>query len=99
MQIENVLLSPVVTEKSSASQASRKYVFRVAGDSNKIEITRAVEKLYGVKVESVNVMSVRKKVRLAGRGREMTKRPASKKAIITLKPKQTIDFNKIKASK
>lgn len=99
MELTNVLLSPVVTEKSVNSQTSKKYTFLVHLDTNKVEIAHAVEKAYGVNVKSVNIIPVQKKVRLAGRGRQITKRHAAKKAVVTIGPKQTIDFSKVKASK
>jgi len=96
MELTHVLISPVVTEKSTGAQAERKYVFLVHLNANKIEVKQAVESAYGVKVQSVNIIPVLKKVRLAGRGREITKRQNGKKAVVTLTPKQTLDFNKIK---
>ena len=99
MELANILIAPVVTEKSTAAQAARKYVFRVNANANKVQVAQAVEAGYGVKVESVNIIPVLRKVRLVGRGREMTKRPAAKKAIVTLQPKQTLDFNKVKTDK
>jgi large subunit ribosomal protein L23 len=96
MDLSNVLISPVVTEKSTKSQESRKHVFFVHPDANKIEVRKAVEKFYGSEVDSVNIIPVRSKARMAGRGRTITKRHNAKKAIITLKPKQTLDVNKLK---
>lgn len=99
MEVSIVLKSPVVTEKSTKAQEKRKYTFLVHLKANKIEVKNAVEKMYGAKVDSVNIIPVASKVRLVGRGREITKRHNAKKAIVTLKPKQTLDFNKIKTSK
>ncbi len=96
MDLTHVLLSSVVTEKSTAAQANRQYVFLIHPDANKIEVKQAVETAYGVKVQSVNTIPVLKKVRLVGRSRSITKRPNGKKAIITLAPKQSLDANKIK---
>jgi len=98
MQLSNVLIAPVVTEKSSSAQSKSKYTFRVNADANKVEIAKAVNKAYGVDIKSVNIIPVRKKERLVGRGRTITKRPTSKKAIVTVKAKQSIDFNKVKTS-
>ena len=98
MQLTNVLLAPVVTEKSSNAQTKHKYTFRVNANANKVEIAKAVNKVYGVNVTSVNIIPVRKKERLVGRGKVMTKRLASKRAIVTVKAKQSIDFNKVKIS-
>jgi large subunit ribosomal protein L23 len=98
MEFNQVLKMPVVTEKSTKAQAARKYTFLVHLDANKKEIQNAIEKAYGVEVESVNIVPVKKKVRLAGRGHTITKRHTGRKAIITLAPKQSIDFNSIKVS-
>lgn len=95
---KNILIAPVVTEKAADSQSKGKYTVRVRSEANKVMIAKAIEKTYGVKVKSVNIVPVRQKTRLVGRGREITKRPAFKKAMITLAPKQTIDFNKVKTS-
>lgn len=97
MELTKVLISPVVTEKSTNAQSDRKYTFMVQLDANKVEVKRAIEKAYGVKVQSVNIIPVLKKVRFAGRGRQITKRHKGRKAVITLAPKQSIDFNKIKS--
>ena len=93
MDLSNVLIAPVVTEKSTKAQENRKYTFLVHLNANKIEIRKSVEKSYGVKVDSVNIIPVKGKTRLAGRGRTITKRH---NVIVTLKPKQTLDVNKVK---
>ncbi|MFH1012644.1 MAG: 50S ribosomal protein L23 [Candidatus Peregrinibacteria bacterium] len=94
MELTKILLSPVVTEKSNAMQARHTFVFRVHLKANKIQVAEAVTKAYGVTVEKVQFISVRKKVRLVGRGREITKRRAGKKALVTINAKQVLDFNK-----
>lgn len=99
MQLINVIKAPVITEKSTMAQGKSKYTFRVHSDATKVEVAQAVHMAYGVDVASVNMITVVKKERLAGRGKTITKRRASKKAIVTLAPKQTIDFNKLKISK
>ncbi len=99
MQLNQVIQSPVVTEKSTNGHADRKYTFLVHPDATKVEIAQAVSDAYGVKVDSVNVNKVLKKTRLIGRGRTMTKRHAAKKAVVTLKEKESIDFNKFKSAK
>ena len=80
---QDIILRPVITEASMQGIAMRKYTFKVAKTANKIEIGKAVEALFGVKVASVNTMRVRGQVRRQGRfeGR----RPDWKKAIVTLK--------------
>ena len=99
MELSNVLISPVITEKSSGAQVARKYTFLVHLHANKIEICKAVENAYGVQVESVNIIPVRKKVRVSGRTKHITRRHNARKAIVTLKPKQILDFNKVKTAK
>ena len=96
MEQTNILKSPIVTEKSTNSQALGKYSFLVHPDANKIEIKQAIEQSYGVNVQSVKIVPIIKKQRLAGRGSMITKRHAGKKAIVTIEKKQSIDFNKIK---
>lgn len=98
MEYTNVLIAPVITEKSSTAQGKSKYTFRVHSNATKVEIGKAVSRAYGVDVKSVNIIPVRKKERLVGRGKTITKRHASKKAIVTVKAKQSIDFNKVKTS-
>ncbi len=99
MNLANVLIAPVVTEKSNQAQTLHKYTFRVNADSTKIDVAKAVTKAYGVDVKSVRVMPIQKKIRRVGRSKFITKRPASRRAIVTIKAKQTIDFNKLKTHK
>ena len=80
---EEILLSPIITEKSSMLQESNKYVFKVHLGSNKIEIKRAVEEIFDVVVENVNVMKVKGKNKMYVRNRTLT--PSWKKAVVTLK--------------
>lgn len=99
MHLTNVLIAPVITEKTSHAQSTGKYTFRVHLKATKVDVANAVQEAYGVDVDSVNIMPVLKKVRLAGRGRVITKRPAARKAVVTLKAKQSIDFNKLQTTK
>lgn len=83
-----VLVKPLITEKAANLAAESKYAFAVNPNSNKIEIKKAVEEVYGVKVEKVNVTHVSgKKVR---QGRFYGRRKDWKKAIVTLPKGQTI---------
>lgn len=83
---QDIILRPVITERSMAGVAQRKYTFRVASDANKIEIGKAVEALFpGTAVKAVNTMNVRGRLRRQGR---FVGRTASwKKAIVTLTEK------------
>lgn len=80
---QDIILAPVITENSMAGIADKKYTFKVAKDSTKVEIAQAVEALFGVKVDKVNTISVRGRWRRQGMHGGYT--AASKKAIVTLK--------------
>jgi large subunit ribosomal protein L23 len=87
----DVLLSPLLTEKGTAmKEQDNKVIFRVARDANKIEIKKAVEEIFKVKVDRVSTMNCRGKMKRLGRyeGR----RPDWKKAIVTLKKGEKLDF-------
>ena len=78
------IIRPVLTEKSYASIADKKYVFEVAVNANKTEIKAAIEEIFeGVKVESVNTMRTLGKMKRQGRTQGRT--PEIKKAYVTLK--------------
>ena len=81
--------SPLITEKFSFLSQQNKYIFRVALEANKIEIKRAIEKIYGVKVTDVNVMVLKGKAKRLRIGQE-GKTSKWKKAIVTLKKGDTI---------
>lgn len=95
MTVSEILVRPILTEKSSALSINNKFVFEVALDTNKIEIKKAIESYYGVEVEKVNTIIVKprqKNFRTKKMSRPgYTKR--FKKAIITLKS-GTIDLLK-----
>ena len=78
------IIAPLVTEKSNAMAAEHKYVFRVKPDAGKIEIARAIEEIFKVKVGSVNVMNYTGKPKRAGRSPITGKRADWKKAVVTL---------------
>ena len=79
---QDIILKPVITERSMVGIADKKYTFKVATDATKIEIAQAVETLFGVKVEKVNTMHVRGRYRRQGLHAGYTAK--SKKAIVTL---------------
>lgn len=78
----DIILAPIITENSMMGVADKKYTFKVATDANKIEIAKAVEKLFGVEVAKVNTMNVRGRYRRQGMHGGYTAK--SKKAIVTL---------------
>ena len=80
----DIIIKPVLTEKSYEAMADRKYTFQVAIGANKTEIKAAIEEVFpGVKVESVNTMRTQGKIKRQGRTQGRT--AEVKKAIITLK--------------
>ena len=85
-----VLLAPVVSEKSYSLIDDRKYSFRVHKDAHKTQIRQAVEELFDVHVESVNVSHVRAKPKRRGLYRGT--RPGWKKAIVELREGDTIEI-------
>ncbi len=90
----SILKSPLVTEKVSALNEKGKYGFIVEATANKVEIKKAVEKLYGVNVKNVNTINVlgKKKTRFTKAGTLEGRKPDYKKAIVTLAQGEVIDF-------
>ena len=87
--LRSILVKPRISEKSAKSSQSGKYIFEVAIKSNKVEIRKAVEQTYQVKVVRVNIIRTEGKKRTYGG--TSGKMSNFKKAIITLQPGQTID--------
>ena len=88
---QDIIVRPIITENSMEGLADRKYTFKVANFANKIEIKKAVEQLFGVKVEKVNTISVKGKKKRMGRSEDYTS--DWKKAIVTLTAdSKTIEF-------
>ena len=80
----DIIIKPVLTEKSYADMADKKFTFQVAIGANKTEIKNAIEEIFeGVKVESVNTMRIEGKMKRQGRTQGRT--AEVKKAIVTLK--------------
>ncbi len=88
----DVIIRPVVSEKSYGLLDNGVYTFVVANDSNKVEIRSAVEALFSVKVTKVNTLSRKGKRKLNRRSRTFGKRPDLKRAVVTLVEGQTIDL-------
>ncbi|MBO4733195.1 MAG: 50S ribosomal protein L23 [Clostridia bacterium] len=88
---QDIIIAPVITEKSMAGIADKKYTFKVAKSANKLEIADAVEELFKVTVAKVNTVSMRGKKRRMGRYEGKT--ASWKKAIVTLKKdSKSIEF-------
>ena len=91
MNVRDIILAPVITEKSVAALSEKKYTFRVADGANKIEIAKAVEEICGVQVAKVNTISMKGKHRRMGRYEGYTS--DWKKAVVTLtEDSKTIEF-------
>jgi large subunit ribosomal protein L23 len=89
----DIIVKPVITEKSMDLARNRKYVFRVLKNSSKPEIKKAVEEVFKVKVQDVNTISMPAKKKRLGYSRPEGNTPAWKKAIVTLTPdSETIAF-------
>ena len=87
----DIIIRPVLTEKSYDNMADKKYVFEVAIRANKTEIKKAIETIFDVKVESVNTMRIEGK--LKRQGRTQGHRPERKKAYVQLaKDSKGIEF-------
>ena len=80
---QDIILAPIITEKSMSGIADKKYTFKVAKDANKIEIAEAVAELFKVEVAKVDTINVRGKQKRMGRYSGYT--ASWKKAIVTLK--------------
>jgi large subunit ribosomal protein L23 len=90
-EVHDIIISPLVTEKSTIQrEGQNQYSFKVDKRANKIRIKDAVERLFKVKVREVRTVTVRGKVKRLGR--RFGKRPDWKKAIVTVKEGDRIDF-------
>lgn len=87
----DIILAPVITEKTAAMEAEGRYAFKVANKVNKTEVKQAIEKKFNVKVEKVNIINSHPKHKRVGRYEGMTSR--YKKAIVTLAKGSTISFD------
>jgi large subunit ribosomal protein L23 len=90
MDTYEVIRRPVITEKSTMLGDNSQYVFEVARDANKIQVKRAVEEIFKVRVRAVNVIHMRGKVRRMGKTQGTTS--SWKKAVVSLEEGQRIEF-------
>ena len=87
----DIIIRPIITEKSMRyMDEDNKVTFEVAKGTNKIEVARAVEHIFGVDVEKVNIMNVKPKKKRVGR--DVGKPKAVRKAIVKIKAGQDIDL-------
>ncbi len=87
----SILLAPIITEKASDMKDSKKFLFKVAKDANKIEVKKAVESLYKVKVNKVNIILMCPKLKRVRYRYGLT--DMWKKAIVTLKEGEINFYN------
>jgi len=93
-RLYQVLLAPHVSEKTATSaEMQGRHAFRVAGDATKLEVRKAVEKLFNVNVKSVQIVNVKGKTKRFGAS--MGKRSDWRKAIVRLAEGQDLDFMSI----
>lgn len=91
-----VILSPYISEKATLmGDKNNQYVFKVVPDATKVEVKRAIEKLFNVAVDKVSVLNVKPKLRRTRNG--IGKRSGWKKAYVCLSEGHDIDFTKIQA--
>lgn len=87
----DVIIKPIITEDSMARLADKKYTFKVADGATKVDIKKAVEEVFGVKVDKVNTVSMKSKNKRVGY--HLGKTSEWKKAIVTLTAdSKTIEF-------
>ena len=79
----DIVIRPIITEQSMSEIDSKKYVFEVAKSANKIEIAKAVEEIFGVKVAKVNTLNMQGKMKRMG-AQPAGRRKSWKKAMVTL---------------
>ena len=87
----DIILAPIITEKTAGMEPESKYAFKVANSANKTEIKQAIEKKFNVKVMAVNVTNSHPKKKRVGKYTGMTSK--YKKAVVTLKKGDTISFD------
>ncbi|MCL2436679.1 MAG: 50S ribosomal protein L23 [Clostridiales bacterium] len=87
----DIIIKPVISERSMDEVQNRKYTFKVAKAANKTQVKLALEEIFGIEVEKVNIMNVKGKVKRMGR--TVGKTADSKKAIVTItKKSKEIEF-------
>ena len=90
MDYTDIILSPVVTEKSSALGSNGVYCFKVKASANKNQIKKCIEEAFGVKVKSINTLNTKPKDKRVGKYTGQTK--TYKKAFVTLQAGQSIEM-------
>ena len=94
LEATQIVLRPVISEKSMDQSTANKYTFAVADEANKMQIKAAVEELFKVTVTSVNVLTTKRKEKSRNRrrGRQVGYTSPWKKAVVTIKAGDSIEF-------
>jgi len=94
LEATQIILRPVISEKSMDQSTVNKYTFAVADEANKMQIKAAVEELFKVTVTSVNVLTTKRKEKSRNRrrGRQVGYTSPWKKAVVTIKAGDSIEF-------
>ena len=87
----DIIIAPIITEKTAGMEADGKYAFKVLNKANKTLVKQAIEKKFNVKVKSVNISNSQQKKKRVGKYTGMTNK--YKKAIVTLEKGSTISFD------
>ena len=90
MEARDIIKRPVITERSADLMSENKYTFDVDVRANKTQVKHAIEEIFDVKVDSVNIMNIKAKAKRVGRYNGFTNK--RRKAIVTLKDGSSIDF-------
>ena len=91
MNSYDMIFAPIITEKTASMESEGKYVFKVDVRANKTQVKQAIEKIFNVKVENVNMMNIHPKNKRVGKYSGKTNR--YKKAIVKLAKGSTISFD------
>ena len=89
--LSDIIISPVITEKSTILQESGKYTLKVSNNADKSSVKKAIEEIFEVKVVAVNIIVKKGKPKTFGRNRIIT--PSYKKAIVSLSQGETINIS------
>lgn len=94
MDLTQVILGSVVTEKAERQKSTRLYTLRVHPRATKVDVKNALRRHYGVDPEGISIMHIRPKFRLIGRGKSIEKRSADKRAFVQLsKDSKALDLS------
>ena len=98
MNTSQVIVKPLLTEKTVSRTDAGKYTFLIHEDATKVDVKIALRALYGVTVAQVNVLKGMPKFRLGKNRKPLQKRETARRAIVTLKAGETLDLSKLKSS-